>query len=357
MKKYVLALSIMSLFGASVIGCAPGEESKIEKTDLKKEDTLHNQEEVPVAAFPVTIKDALGREVVIEKEPERIVSSYYISSSLLIALDQKEKVVGLEMRANTRPIYKQAAPEFLELPALGNSKTFHLEECLQLNPDLVILPTRLKEYIPQLEALKVNVIAIEPETLEDFLETVEILARATGKEERGKELIAFHESVLEDSRALTENVATRPTVYLSGSDPYKTVTGQMYQSEMIECAGGENVSDELINDYWQTISPETLLQWNPEYIYAVSYASYELEDLLEDSKLQSVTAIRNQQVKTFPSQLEPWDYPTPSSALGILWLTSELHPELYSKEALEKTVDEFYTYFYGFTPDKEATGL
>lgn len=36
-------------------------------------------------AYPITVTDQSGREVTIEKEPERIVSGYYIPSSLLIA--------------------------------------------------------------------------------------------------------------------------------------------------------------------------------------------------------------------------------------------------------------------------------
>ena len=35
--------------------------------------------------YPVTVTDHAGREVVIEREPQRIVSCYYITSSLLMA--------------------------------------------------------------------------------------------------------------------------------------------------------------------------------------------------------------------------------------------------------------------------------
>ena len=97
--------------------------------------------------------DQLGRQVVIEEEPQTIVSGYYISSSLLIALGQQDKLVGIEAKADSRPIYSLAAPELLELPSVGTAKEFDLEGCAALNPDLVILPAKLKETIPALEEL------------------------------------------------------------------------------------------------------------------------------------------------------------------------------------------------------------
>ena len=52
-----------------------------------------------------------------------------------------------------------------------------------------------------------------------------------------------------------------------------------------------------------------------------------------------------------PSQLEEWDSPIPSGILGAMWLSSVLHPELYSADTFEKEAIAFYETFYGFTPD------
>ena len=56
------------------------------------------------AQYPVTVTDHAGREVTIEAEPQKLVSGYYISTSLLIALDLDEKMVGIEAKANKRAI-------------------------------------------------------------------------------------------------------------------------------------------------------------------------------------------------------------------------------------------------------------
>src|SRR5690606_8944809 len=90
----------------------------------------------------VIITDHLGREVTIEEKPERIVSGYYITSSMLIALGLEDNMVGIEAKANSRPIYSLAAPQLLDLPNVGTAKEFNLEGCVALEPDLVILPVK-----------------------------------------------------------------------------------------------------------------------------------------------------------------------------------------------------------------------
>ena len=76
--------------------------------------------------YPVTVTDQAGREVVIEAEPQKLVSGYYISTSVLIALDLDEKMVGIEAKANKRAIYQLAAPELIALPNVGTAKEFDL---------------------------------------------------------------------------------------------------------------------------------------------------------------------------------------------------------------------------------------
>ncbi|MEF9959098.1 MAG: ABC transporter substrate-binding protein [Niameybacter sp.] len=353
MKRFMcLVLGMSLLVGCSSqtpnTGQAVTEQPPVETTKL--EDAAEEGS--------VTVVDQLGREVTIEGDVERIVSSYYIASSMLIALDAKDKVVGLEMKADTREIYKQAAPEFLELPAVGSGKTFNVEEALALKPDLIILPYRLESFIPQIEALDIPVIAVEPESMENFLECIELVGSAIGHEAEADKLLNYFNGVTEKVSGLTKDLEVRPSVYLAGSsNPLVTCTGLMYQNDLIELAGGENVTKDLTDPYWQTISNEELLGWNPEYMYAVSYADYDLAAISEESNYQEIQAVKEGRVKYFPSSLEPWDYPTPSAALGVLWLLNDLHPDLYSKEAYVEDAKDFYQTFYGIEVSKEALGL
>lgn len=297
----------------------------------------------------ITLTDQAGRTVTLEQPAEKIVSAYYLSSSLLIALGLQDKVVGIEMKADTREIYKRAAPEFLELPAIGSGKGVNVEEIAALEPELVILPLKLQESAAQFDTLNIPCIVIDPETMDGFMETIRLIGEATGAQEKANELIAFHEDMMSEVSALCANVETRPTVYMAGTDFLRTSGAGMYQNALIEMAGGSNVAAELSDSDWVDISAEQLLSWNPERIYMVSYAEYTEADLINDARFSSLSAIQNGDIYTFPSLIEPWDYPTPSSALGIYWLAAQLHPELVSPEEFVTVAEDFYQTFYGIS--------
>ena len=304
---------------------------------------------VCVQAEPVVLTDMAGREVSIEAVPERIVSGYYISTSTLIALGIQDKLVGIEAKADKRPIYKLSAPELIELPNVGTAKEFNLEGCLALEPDLVILPLKLKSAAQTLEELGIPVLLVNPESQEQLMEMVAMLGDATGTADRAGELAAYIEAQEAALAGLLADAGT-PTVYLGGNSGLLSTAGQaMYQSDMIVRAGGVNVAAEIEDTYWVDISYEQLLAWDPEYIILASDASYTAEDVLADENLKDCTAVKNGNVYHLPADVESWDSPVPSGFLGSFWMASVLHGDLITEADRDAVINEFYDTFYGFT--------
>ena len=300
-------------------------------------------------SWPVTVTDQAGREVTIERQPERLVSGYYISTSLLIALGLDDQMVGIEAKADKRPIYRLSAPELIELPSVGSAKEFDLEGCAALEPDLVILPLKLKNAAATLESLGIDVLLVNPENQELLTGMMDLIAAATSTEEEAqklKDFTAAQEAVLAEKLA----DAVKPTVYLAGNSSMLSTAGDaMYQSDMIRLAGGVNAAAEIADPYWVEISYEQLLAWDPEYIVLASDASYTVDDVLADPNLAACRAVVNGHVYQLPDKAEAWDSPVPSAILGAVWLANALHPELFSQEACDTLIDEYYETFYHFT--------
>lgn len=361
MKKKILSLVLaVSLMAGALAGCsgAPAEKAPEVKTETEAEAADASDETQQTEAGAITVVDQIGREVTLEKPAKKLVSSYYISTAIAIALGLEDQLVGIEMKADTRELYKKAAPQLLELPAVGSGKGINVEETAALTPDVVIIPKKLQDSVTQFEALNIPVLVVNPETLEDYMACVELLGAVTGTEARAEELNTYYETKIAEISALTADLEEKPAVYLAaGSNYYSTCTSQMYQNDLIAIAGGTNVSAELSDSYWAEISPEQLLTWNPEYIFAVSYAEYSLSDILDDEKLAQVQAVAEGQVKTFPSTIEAWDYPTPSSVLGILWLAQELHPDLYARDTYIQEAKDYYEHFFGIEVTEAELGL
>ena len=296
----------------------------------------------------IVVTDQAGRTVVIQKEPQRIVSGYYITTSLLIALELKDKIVGVENQAYKREIYSISAPNLLDLPGLGTVKEFDIEGCLALDPDLVILPLKLKLTAQKLEELGVDVIVVNPESQTLVTEMISLVGKATNRQDKANELIDFISAQTNRLSLLLSN-ATKPKVYLAGnSNMLSTAGNAMYQADMIRLAGGANVANQIDDTYWATISYEQLLVWNPEYIIIAADANYTVDDVLTNPNLSNCNAIKNGKVFKLPSKAEAWDSPVPGGILGAVWLSSILHPDLCKESITNDIIDEFYEKFYGF---------
>ena len=299
--------------------------------------------------YPIAVTDQAGREVTIEDEPEKLVSGYYISTSLLIALDLDEKLVGVEAKADKRAIYRLGAPALIDLPSVGTAKEFDLEGCAALEPDLVILPVKLKSAAETLEGLGIDVLLVNPESQQLLTEMIRLVAAATDTEENAQALLDFteaQEAFLSEALADVET----PSVYLAGNSSVLNTAGNaMYQADMIRMAGGVNVAAEIEDTYWAEIDYEQLLAWDPEYIILASDAAYTVDDVLADPNLAGCTAVANGHVYQIPNKAEAWDSPVPSGILGSVWLANVLHADRVSDDECASRIDAYYEAFYNFT--------
>ncbi|TJX14577.1 ABC transporter substrate-binding protein [Tissierella creatinini] len=354
-KRSILLLLAL-VMTLSFVGCAPSSKtSEPAETPVAEAPTEETKPEEGVveekATWPVLIKDHLGREVTIEEKPEKLVSGYYITSSMLIALGLEDNLVGIEAKADSRPIYSLAAPQLLDLPNVGSAKEFNLEGTVALEPDLVILPIKLKDAVQSLQDLGITVIAVNPEDMDLLKETLTMIGKATGTEEKAEELINYYdEKIGELAKIATED----KRVYLGGNSAFlSTATGKMYQNFMIESAGAKNVAAAIEDTYWATISYEQLLAYDPDVIVVVPEAEYTKEDILKDEKLAPIKAVEKGEIYIMPDSFEAWDSPVPSGILGTMWLASVLNEEAYPFETFKSDVSDFYERFYDFKVESE----
>ena len=312
--------------------------------------------------YPVTVKDMAGREVTLEKQPERIVSGYYISSSACIALGLTDKMVGIEDKSAKRPIYKLAAPALIDLPNVGSAKAFDLEACIAAEPDLVILPMKQKDTAQTLQEMGIATLLVLPESHEQLIEMFTLIGTATNTVKQAEKLISYYNTKLSAVTELTRDIPDdeKPVVYLgSTGDILRTAPREMYQASLITTAGGKNAGDVLEGSSWTDIDNETFLTMNPDIIviptdnFAVSSPDYTAEDVMNNPTFSDVTAVKNGAVYQMPVGYEAWDSPVPSGILGTLWMLKTLHPELYPAEQFAADVNEFYTVFYGFSVNEQ----
>jgi iron complex transport system substrate-binding protein len=324
--KLLPALALMAILAA----CGPPRGTSAPDTDA------------------VTVTDQGGRLVTIPGDVKRLVSGYYISSSACLALGLKDRFVGIEAYADTRPLYRLAAPELPGLPVVGTSMEFDLEGCLALEPDLVIIPLRLKDRAPPLEAAGIPVLLVNPESQNSLKEMVTLIGKACKSEKRAEALNAYFDAELAGVGKLVSGTTAAAVVYMAGTGSHLMAAPRdMYQASLIRMAGGKNATDGIAGDFWTAVSYEQLLAMDPEVIVIPSYAAYSPSDVLADRALSQVSAVRNRKVYQMPAGPEGWDTPGPSCVLGVKWLLATLHGDVYGMDDLRRDAAAFYREFFG----------
>lgn len=302
-------------------------------------------------ASAITLTDQAGRQVELDAPADTLVSCYYVTTYATMALGISDRVVGLEKKADTRPIYAMAAPDLLEKEQVGTMKELDLETVAALEPDLVVMPKKLMDYAAPLEELGIPVLVVNPESHEALTGMLELLGQACGVEDRAQALTDYYEEQLARVAQLVDGLE-RPTVYMGGNSSYLTAApGDMYQSSLIEAAGGVNAAADLTGGYWTEVSYESILAMAPQVILIPAGADYTAQDILGDPQLAAVPAVQSGAVYEMPSGIEEWDSPIPSGILGTLWMTSVLHGDAYPFDTFTADVQDFYKTFYGFEID------
>lgn len=367
-KKIVLplVLAFMLLVSACVAQAptteptAPAEPTVAATEPVVVEPTEEVTAEPTVE--PLVIVDVIGREVTLQQPATKLTGTHNPTLNAAVVLGGGGKyLVGFGSKSMGRGLYEQVIEGFEELPEVGKGSNINLESVIASGADLVILPERHQDLVPQFEAANIPVLVIldSTENFETVKQTLKILGMALGENEKAEKVSSFLDSQLENAQTLLKDVTEKPSVlFLGSSSALSVAPGSMIQTSLIEAGGGVNAVSGVENvGGFADVSIEQIIAWNPDVIWFPAYSDYTAEDLLNDPAWSSISAIQNKRVYEFPSQLEPWDQPTAVLALGIDWALYNLHPDLYGFEDLMKNVDEFYTMVYDKTFTAEQLGI
>ncbi|CCK79119.1 ABC transporter substrate-binding protein [Desulfobacula toluolica] len=300
------------------------------------------------------ITDMAGRTVLIKDPVEKIVTTFKPASLCMLSLGLAHKLVGIDTHSKQDRLQLSVFPDVAMLTGVG-SKTMgiNFETLVSLKPDLVILYSQKDglALADRLIALGISSIVIMPETFDSIKKSLRVIALAAGELKKSRIIERQMDKTLD---LLSQRLAGVPqnlkkTGYFASSKGiFSTTTGNMLQNEIFNAAGVENVSSHLTG-YFQNISPEQLVKWNPDIIVLSQHMKKSENQRIFDKALQKVTAISQKNVYRCPSSIAPWDFPSPLSVLASLWIAQKIYPERFSDLEIEKKADEFHQAVFGKT--------
>lgn len=279
--------------------------------------TAEEPSAAPTAAFPVTITDDAGREVTIEAKPERIVSLAPANTEIVAELGALERLVGVTT-------YCDYPAEVADIEKVGDFVGPNLEAIAALDPDVVLLTTGIQaDVVTQLEALGASVIAIDPQTLDEVYEAIEMVGAVIGETEAAADTVASMQLQIEDIAESVEGAPVRCFLEIA-QDPLFTVGSGTLLNDLIEHAGGENVVTEA---GYVAYSVEQLVQADPTVYLATKGSMSDPSDIAGRPGFDSLTAVSGDRVYLLDDNLV--SRPGPRVAEGIEQIARALHPDVF----------------------------
>jgi iron complex transport system substrate-binding protein len=302
----------------------------------------------------VEIEDQGGVTVTIPQPVDTVVSAYGVGTFYLYALGAGDRLAAaayLGIRSDTTLERMRAVdPNFdtvnNALSVIGQRET-NIEEMANLEPDLVLASART-EWLDTAEALDISILRFEGETPERFKGALTMLGTALGPNAayRAEQFNTYYEATLDQIVAQTADIDSRPRVYFSGTEPLRVASGAMYQTAMVEAAGGVPVSKELPG-FWNDVNLEQVIEWNPDVIFVPTYGGASVDAFTDSDEWQIVDAVADGDVYQLPQFLGPWDIPAPESILGIIWMAQILYPDQLDISCVDE-VQYYYSMFYDY---------
>ncbi|ADL08179.1 ABC transporter substrate-binding protein [Thermosediminibacter oceani] len=309
-KRIIPAILIVVIL-ASLTACGAKNQA----------DPNHNDQNT----YPVKIKDQMGREVVIEKEPERIVSLAPSNTEILFALSLGDKVVGVTD-------YCDYPEEAKKKEKIGGFADPNMEKVISLKPDLVIATSMHEKPVTKLEELNIPVIVLNPKNIDEIFGAIELIGRATNKVQQAEELVSGLKNRI---KAVEDRVSSIPTdkrpqvFYELWHSPITTAGPGTFVHDLIEKAGGRNIAADAEKEYPE-YSQEMVIAKNPDiiiYSYHGNNGQSSEQDISNRPGWKNIKAVK--EGKVFYVDEDILQLPTPRLVDGLEQLAKIIHPEIF----------------------------
>lgn len=255
--------------------------------------------ENPQKEKAIIIKDASGFTIELDKPAERIVCLYEPALDALYMLHAEKRITGIFNDIYTSdelyPYYSKLDDRILQkqLSTPGSNGTANIEGITMLNPDLVIVQSAHEELGQALRSLGIPVYTTKVEQYAEVFKTVQDLATLTGTQERATELISYVKEEYAIMKKKADTLSSRKKAYFSWA--YGRIFSTTGRNSMmhfcLEAAGVENVCKFDLDQ--PNISPETLMDWNPDLIIMWNDSPNEF---YKKKELAEISAIKNKQI-------------------------------------------------------------
>ncbi|MFV8828446.1 ABC transporter substrate-binding protein [Alkalihalobacterium sp. APHAB7] len=328
MQKWYMWLVASLLIVGLLTACGTDnqEEPQTEEapTEETEEQTTGSGEAV---AFPLTITDATGTEIVIEEEPQTLISLVPSNTEIVYALEALNRVIAVTDNDDF-------PEEVKDIETIGGME-FNVEKIIAANPDLVLAnEMNNAEGLDQIRNAGVQVLVVNnASSFAQLYDSIEMIGNAVGKSEEANNVITSMQETITEVQTKASEIedADKATVWVEiwpAPDMYTTGKGT-FMHEMLEMINATNAAGE--QEGWPMFTEEDAVVLNPDVIIT-TYGHVEgmenaVEDVLARSAWTEVEAVKNERVFNIEANIV--ERPGPRLVEGVEKLAKFIYPDVF----------------------------
>lgn len=296
MSKRILGLFLCAaILPAVLAGCgtssAPSSSSAVEAEETQA------QSDYEALTF-----DNYGREVVVTKKPEKVLTLGPHSTELFIALGLGDFIIGNSLDNHSRGALPEYEEEYAKIPELTYGSATR-EAVMTSGADFIYgIDWEFGSEgldLEELEDAGITTYMNSATTLDEIYQEILDIGKIFQIEEGAEQFVADQKARIAAVQEQTSGKEpVKVLVYDSGGEGVFTAGGTNFETLLIEAAGGKNIFADITDKQWATVSYEEVLARQPDVIVIHDYDAPSLEQKIEDIKsnpaLSQLEAVKNE---------------------------------------------------------------
>ncbi|MBU7319992.1 ABC transporter substrate-binding protein [Paenibacillus oleatilyticus] len=302
MKALMRLFISIALVAGILAGCGgtpePNHPSAANSTAPAKEGSATPEKAgQETGTWPRTYVDALGREIVLEKKPEKVALLFFRNFEHLFLLDESP-VAATDL--NVLKEWESLAP-YKDKPIadIGSMTSPNLDKLVEIGPDLIIMVSgRYGSYGDKLE--KIAPVVTVDSNENNWQGALQEYGKIFGKEQKAKDEISRIETLIADSKEQLKTFSDKTFgVIMLGDKQFWGFTTQFVFNKESGLALNPPSKYADMSTKGEQISLEGLAAMNPDYMFVADIGGSSkklqgyLKNLESDSAWNSLQAIKN----------------------------------------------------------------
>jgi len=278
----------------------------------------------------ITLVDSMGNVVTFTEPPERIVSLAPSNTEILFAIGAGDKIVGVTDYCDY-PYNFTAWVEAGNMSSIGSYWGPSLEPIVALEPDLVLATSASLDAASNLKNLGYAVLVVEGHTIDEILEDILLVGRATYKNAEASALVIQMRARIDAVTTQLMAATSTPKVYYEvWYEPLMSAGPGTFIDEIITLAGGENIFSDATTS-WPSVSSEEIIDRDPDVmLFPDTYMAagyYDISSVPDRPGWSIITAVQNDAIYEIVEDMLVRSGPRVVDAIEAI--AALLHPEIF----------------------------